>query len=112
MRRQLTEEEIDIDLETMYFRRIGGASWEELAKEAGHSQSTIKRMVVAWARDNGKPQPTDKVVKKLISDPTMVDKGKIKALWKAGWKILSISADCNCTEECVREVLSNGIKRV
>ena len=67
-----------------------GYTTSEIAERYGVSRSHVRKTL----SDTGKYQPENGV-----------DKGKVRALWKAGWSIQKIMYDCECTEAEAREII-------
>lgn len=71
--------------------------------EAEHEEASPKAKAPA-------PKP-----KKPATNPRAaeIDKGKIVALWTAGWKIRKIAEECNCSDQTVYNTLKEkGLRPV
>lgn len=103
---QQYEEEYGYDFEQLYQRRLTGEGWRNLASEH-MNKGTVMSKLREYCMDKGRDfRELEKVnSNRIIEDPGMVDKGKIKALARARWTISNIAVDCHCTEECVIAVL-------
>lgn len=104
---QEAEGEYGIDLEDIYYRRLAGEPWKLLSTR--FTEIMTKRLTVDWCIDHGHDPEMlqrENLVNGLIVDARMVDRGRVVALARAGWKIRDIAEDCRCTEECVRELLN------
>ena len=103
---QEAEEKYDVDFETLYFRRLGGDTYQSLAN--GMSILLLKRLLRDWCEATG--HDFDLTIRRydmpIITDPKLADKGKIFALRKARWSIEDIAYDCRCEESVVREILN------
>lgn len=100
-------EEYEIDFEQLYQRRLEGAGWRELGAIAGINKTTVMRKLEEYCEDKGLDFTELKKVNQntIIEDSAKVDKGKIKALARAGWTVNAIAIDCHCSEQCVVETL-------
>lgn len=98
-------EEYGLSFDEMYHQKLGGVSWESLA--VGVNKGTLQTMMRDFCRDNGYDYEILKIRGAgIVSDAKAVDRGKIRALRKAGWRLKEIAVDCHCTEECVKVVLN------
>ena len=107
---QQYEEEYEIDFAMLYQVRLTGAGWRELENIAGINKSTVQKKLREFCRETGRDyKELEKVNQNtIINDPALVDRGKVWALARAGWKIYDIAIDCHCSEQCVRETLKGA----
>ena len=93
-----------VDFFEIYNRRLRGESWKKLA-DGKCNQGTMMSLTQEWCKDNGMDFEILKNGNGILSDPNMVDKGRVMALRKARWSIENIAVDCHCTTECVEQIL-------